>query len=207
MFLKQVFSGVQRDEEFLKILTRTIFTTLIEHFIKYFSYLIIFRLDELIYNVFQKMGNEKDHGKMNMLIQFLFDIEKIQTHIKPLWIEIYDPQYIQDTVIGILEQHFPMMKDLLSSLCSRATSRQSELVDENERPQPAIKITNNNNTIKLSQPVPTYLNKRSLSQVEEENKKSLEKSKKQVQRTYKKPNNLNIKQIRDHPIMKQSKRG
>lgn len=59
-----------------------------------FSYLILFRLDELPYNEFKKMVNEQDPVKMNVLLQFLFDIEKITTHIKPLWNEIYDPQYI-----------------------------------------------------------------------------------------------------------------
>ncbi|CAD8195383.1 unnamed protein product [Paramecium pentaurelia] len=220
MFLKQVFSGVQRYEEFLKILTKTMFKILssttnrndgtLYHI---FSYLIIFRLDELPYNEFKKMVNEQDPVKMNVLLQFLFDIDKIQTHLKPLWIEIYDPQYIQETVIGGLEQHFPMMKDLLSSLSSRATGKQSELVEEEERPQSATKKQPTKTIpFKLSEtkkkpepppppkpeqykskPVPNYLNKRTLSQVEEENKQRLEQSKKKVQDTYKEAKQFEFK--------------
>lgn len=104
-----------------------------------FSYLILFRLDELPYNEFKKMVNEQDPVKMNVLLQFLFDLEKIQQHVVPLWNDIYDPDYIQQTIIGGIEQHFPMMKDLLSSLSSRATGKQSELVEEEERPASAIK--------------------------------------------------------------------
>ncbi|CAD8115410.1 unnamed protein product [Paramecium sonneborni] len=212
MFLKQVFSGVQRYEEFLKILTKTMFTLLssttnrndatLYHI---FSYLILFRLDELPYNEFKKMVNEQDPVKMNVLLQFLFDIDKIITHIKPLWNEIYDPQYIQETVIGGLEQHFPMMKDLLSSLSSRATGKQSELVQEDERPESATKKQPTKTMpFKLSEtkkkpepppppkpeqykskPIPSNLNKKTLQQIEEDNKIRFEQSKKKVQETYK----------------------
>lgn len=61
----QVFSGVMRYEEFLKILTKTMFSILsgttnrndgtLYHI---FSYLILFRLDELPYNEFKKMVTE-----------------------------------------------------------------------------------------------------------------------------------------------------
>ncbi|CAD8194680.1 unnamed protein product [Paramecium pentaurelia] len=212
MFLKQVFSGVQRYEEFLKILTKIMFTLLSSTtnrndatLYQIFSYLILFRLDELPYNEFKKMVNEQDPVKMNVLLQFLFDIDKIITHVKPQWIEIYDPQYIQETVIGGLEQHFPMMKDLLSSLSSRATGKQSELVQEDERPESATKKQPTKTMpFKLSEtkkkadpppppkpeqykskPVPSNLNKKTLQQIEEDNKLRFEQSKKKVQETYK----------------------
>lgn len=104
-----------------------------------FSYLIIFRLDELPYNEFKKMATEQDPVKMNVLLQFLFDLDKIRTSVYPGWIEIYDPDYIVDTVIGGLEQHFPMMKDLISALSAKATGKQSELVEEDDRPPSAVK--------------------------------------------------------------------
>jgi len=65
---------------------------------------------------------------MNVFLQFLFDVGKLETYVKPGWIEVYDPDYITNTVIGGIESHLPLMKDLLMALSSRATDKKSELV-------------------------------------------------------------------------------
>jgi hypothetical protein len=92
----------------------------------------VFRLDELPLAEFKKMVNEQNPVKMNVFLQFLFDVTKLEMYVKPGWNEIYDPDYIQNTVIGGIEGHLPLMKDLLSSISSKATEKKSDLVTQLE---------------------------------------------------------------------------
>lgn len=64
---------------------------------------------------------------MNVFLQFLFDIPKLELHVKPGWIDILDPDYIQHTVIEGLEGHIPLMKDLISIISSKATGKKGDL--------------------------------------------------------------------------------
>ena len=36
---------------------------------------------------------------MNVLLEFLFDIDKINKYVKNDWIDIYDPSYIESNII------------------------------------------------------------------------------------------------------------
>lgn len=124
-----------RYEEFLRILTNALFSSspgttnrndATLYFI--FGYIIVFRLDELPLSEFKKMVNEQNPVKMNVFLQFLFDITKLEMFVKPGWIEIYDPDYIANTVIGGIEGHLPLVKDLLMAVSSRATEKKSDLM-------------------------------------------------------------------------------
>lgn len=42
------------------------------------------------------MVESQNPVKMNVLLEFLFDIEKINKYVKKGWIEIYDPDYIEN---------------------------------------------------------------------------------------------------------------
>ena len=79
---------------------------------------------------------------MNVFLQFLFDLNKVEKFVKPGWIEILDPSFIQDNVfnneymkkvIGGLEGHIPLIKDLLSSISSKATGKKSDLIASMEQ--------------------------------------------------------------------------
>ncbi len=50
---------------------------------------------------------------MNVFLQFLFDIQNIDRLVRPEWNNLYDPDYISNTIIAGLESKFPLMKDLL----------------------------------------------------------------------------------------------
>ena len=93
-----------------------------------FAYLIIFRLDELPFQEFKKIITTQDPVKMNVFLTFLFDLPNLTTVVKPAWDEIYDPDYINNTIIGGLESHIPLMKDLISSISSKATGKKSDLI-------------------------------------------------------------------------------
>lgn len=74
---------------------------------------------------------------MNVFLEFLFDLNKVEKYVKPGWIEIMDQNFIQDNVyflvihikvIGGLEGHIPLIKDLLSAISSKATGKKSDLI-------------------------------------------------------------------------------
>jgi len=67
------------------------------------------------------MVNSQDYVKMNVFMQFLFDIEKLNNLVREKWIKIYDPDYIDNTIIRNLELLIPQMAELLAVLSYKAT--------------------------------------------------------------------------------------
>ncbi|KAL4453394.1 hypothetical protein ABPG74_017601 [Tetrahymena malaccensis] len=141
VFIKQVFYGTFRYEEFLKVLTNSLFNNFpsitnrndstLYHI---FGYLICFRLDELPFNEFKKMVFSQDAVKMNVFLQFLFDIEKVNKYVRDGWIEIYDPGYIDNQIITQnLQEKLPVVADLLAQLSQKATGKKSDLVNTIEQ--------------------------------------------------------------------------
>lgn len=114
IFIKQVFYGTFRYAEFLKVLSDSIFKNWSSRsnrndwpLYHVFGYLICFRLDELPFHEFKKMVYACDAVKMNVFFSFLFDIDLLIELVKPGWIEIYDQEYIDNDVIGKLEERLP----------------------------------------------------------------------------------------------------
>lgn len=62
---------------------------------------------------------------MNVFLQFLFDVEKLNTHVRPTWITIYDPSYIDQKIIGGLHNNFSLFADLISTISEKATGHRS----------------------------------------------------------------------------------
>lgn len=54
-----------------------------------------------------------DAVKMNVYLQFLFDIDKLNKHVREGWIQIYDPDYIDNTIISGLSEKLPLVMELL----------------------------------------------------------------------------------------------
>jgi len=69
--------------------------------------LIVFRFDELPFNEFKKIVESQDAVKMTVLLEFLFDIEKLTKYVKAEWELIYDIFYIDTTIIEGLEKKLP----------------------------------------------------------------------------------------------------
>ena len=75
---------------------------------------------------------------MNVFLQFLFDIEKVNKHLRPGWIDIYDPAYIDNQIITQnLQERLPLVADLLAQLSQKATGKKSDLVNALEQSQMA----------------------------------------------------------------------
>lgn len=98
---------------------------------------------------------------MNVFLQFLFDIEQLNQHVRNGWIELYDQQYIDKTIITGLEERLPQMADLLSHISEKATGKQSSVVASLEESQ-QIKVTKKQLSVekkKPTQPEPFNLTK------------------------------------------------
>ena len=50
-----------------------------------FTYLVVFRLDELPFGEFKKMVMSQDMVKMNVLLTFIFDVEMLRAKVLPGW--------------------------------------------------------------------------------------------------------------------------
>ena len=91
VFLKQVFYGCVRYEPFLKAFLKVFFiegsspamtpNRKDSHLYSIFAYLTLFRLDELQLEDFKRIIMSQDIVKMHGFLQFIFDIEKLKTHV------------------------------------------------------------------------------------------------------------------------------
>ena len=100
VFIKQVFYGYIRYEEFLKIFNRVFFqlnTGLNRNDMTMyacFAYLAFFRLDELQLSDFKKLLASQEAYKMNTFLSFVFNTEKLKEHLREEWMTCYDFDYI-----------------------------------------------------------------------------------------------------------------
>ncbi len=97
MFIKQVFYGCIRYEQFLKVFTKVFFelhtaTTNRNDAPLYciFAYLSFFRLDELQITDFRKLVTSQEPTKMHGVLQFVFNAELLKQHLREPWMALYD---------------------------------------------------------------------------------------------------------------------
>ncbi len=130
MFIKQVFYGCIRYEEFLKVFIRVFFslhTAQINRndatMYSIFAYLSFFRLDELQLADFRKLVQAQEPVKMHVFLQFAFNAELLREHLRAPWMALYDFAYIDDKILGGVEKHLPAVADILRSVEKRATGK------------------------------------------------------------------------------------
>lgn len=49
----------------------------------------------------------QEANKMHIFLNFAFDVELLKTHLRDLWMQSYDYQYIDNYIIGGIEKHQP----------------------------------------------------------------------------------------------------
>jgi len=128
-FIQQVFYGVNRYREFLKALTKAIFrvhATSTNSNDTYpfmiFSYLGIFRFDELGLKNFARLVETQQPLKMHVLLNFLFNPDLLREHVAHKWCELYDYKYVHQEIIAKLETRATEAQELLNHLASTATN-------------------------------------------------------------------------------------
>ena len=88
-----------------------------------FAYLSFFRLEEIAIEDYRKLVMSQEPNKMHVLLQFIFDSEKLREAVREPWMEIYDFQYIDDKIIGGIEKNLPNVSDILRIVEKKATGK------------------------------------------------------------------------------------
>lgn len=129
MFIKQVFYGCIRYEEFLKIFIRVFYQlhpSLNRNdmaMYSTFAYLALFRLDELQIADFKKLVQGQDANKMNTFLGFIFNAESLRQHLREPWMSCYDFEYIDTKIIGGVEKNLPAVTEILRYVERKATGK------------------------------------------------------------------------------------
>lgn len=59
-----------------------------------FGYISLFRLDDLNPEDFKRLVLSQDNVKMNVFLQFLFNVDNLKTNVRDEWMKFFDYQYI-----------------------------------------------------------------------------------------------------------------
>ena len=130
VFVKQVFYGCIRYEEFLKAFCRIFFerhpvgtnrNDLVLYMI--FGYLSFFRLEELAIEDYRKLILAQDSVKMHTFLQFVFNADDLRENVRQTWMELYDVSYIDDKIIGGIEKNLPNVSEILRIVEKKATGK------------------------------------------------------------------------------------
>ena len=70
--------------------------------------------------------------KMNELFEFLLDEEILKTKLREVWIKIYDPNYVDEKIIGGLLKTADDVEDLLGFLYQKARNALNEKEKEDK---------------------------------------------------------------------------
>lgn len=88
-----------------------------------FAYLSFFRLEEIAIEDYRKLVMSQEPARMHVLLQFIFDAEKLRELAREPWMEIYDFQYIDEKIIGGIEKNLPNVSDILRIVEKKATGK------------------------------------------------------------------------------------
>jgi hypothetical protein len=97
VFIKQVFYGCIRYEEFLRIFCKVFyqvnsFSLIRSDTVMYsiFAYLTFFRLDELQLVDYKRLLLSQESFKMHIFLNFTFDVDLLKSQLREKWSSAYD---------------------------------------------------------------------------------------------------------------------
>ena len=137
VFVKQVFYGCTRYQDFLKVFIKVFFeknpvgsnrNDSVRYMI--FAYMSFFRLEELSFEDYRKLVLSQQPEKMHQFMQFLWNAEELRTNVRQQWMELYDYGYIDDNIIGGIEKNLPNVVDILRSVEKKATGKISSSLSQ-----------------------------------------------------------------------------
>ena len=67
---------------------------------------------------------------MNGFLQFIFNVEHLKTHCRPLWSEEYDYTYIDDTIIKGIEKNLSKVNDIITKVEKKATGKNTQSISQ-----------------------------------------------------------------------------
>lgn len=130
VFVKQIFYGCIRYEEFLRVFVKIFIekhpvgsnrNDMVLYMI--FGYLSFFRLEELAIEDYRKLVLSQDSVKMHTFLQFVFNADGLRDHVRAAWMELYDFSYIDDKIIGGIEKNLPNVQEILRYVERKATGK------------------------------------------------------------------------------------
>ena len=130
VFIKQIFYGCIRYQDFLAVFTKMFYkmnTVGVNRndvtMYQVFAYLSFFRLEELAIEDYRKLILSQDAVKMHSFLQFLFNADSLRDNLREQWMEIYSYEYIDDKIIGGVEKSLPNVSDILRLVERKATGK------------------------------------------------------------------------------------
>ena len=128
-FVQQVMYGTFRYKKMLKIFLSSLYfkhggETQRSDYTLYmvFGYLGLLRLHELGFSDFRTLVLSQEHFKMSVLLKFLFSAENLTQWLRPEWIKMYDPKFVDEQLIEKLLVFIPNVDALQKVLEGRMAS-------------------------------------------------------------------------------------
>lgn len=98
-----------------------------------FSYLLIFRYDDLPKDEIRSFLLSQDYIKMHVFLSFLFDPKQLREVIFEDWCAVYDEEYIEDTIMEGLEKKKVDLQKVLDKIEERAVGNSNSMVNTASR--------------------------------------------------------------------------
>ena len=118
-FLQQVLYGCVRYKKMLKVFLSSLYfkhggETQRADYTLYMvlSYVALLRLQELGFSSFKALLLSQEHFKMSILLKFLFSEENLMQWLRPEWLKLYDPAFVDEQLIGKVLVFFTQVQQL-----------------------------------------------------------------------------------------------
>ena len=161
-FVVEVFSGCVRHHALLVVTVENFYLDegkkmLRKDCILYriFSYLALFRLDDLGFQNFESFVAPQDNLKMYSFLKYLFDLPKLQSWLKSKWCNIYDSKFVEDSILPNLLNNMDRAEKLISNLNDKLQNKpQPKKESTHTQPKPFSLTKVKPRSVPLPEPVP-----------------------------------------------------
>ncbi|XP_074641757.1 cilia- and flagella-associated protein 99-like [Tubulanus polymorphus] len=129
-FIEEIFSGCVRYRNVLRVVVDGFYAKdgkMVRkseyNLYRVFCYIALFRLDELGFVQFRKVVSSQDINKMHQFLTFLFDDKHLVTWMKDEWMKLYDPSFVQKSLLSPIRQWLPEALEFLTQMDDRIKNK------------------------------------------------------------------------------------